>query len=197
MRRLTGSLALIWVLHITPHSGVSAQVRPHCRPDQTPQFPLALASLKAEIGPAMGEPIECEHTSPEGGDVLQRTTRGLAIHSGAFDRPAFTNGHDHWALTPGGVAYWTGWHAGMAPPGTVASGGEADPQLQPPAASYASVEAVTVVRASVPAPDTLTVGRQGSLHELKIGADCPGAPPALGQVVFTRSPGAFAAAGSM
>jgi hypothetical protein len=196
MRRFIGLLALIWVLVITPYVGASAQVAPYCQPDQAPQFRLGLAHLKAQVGLDMGDPIECEHADAQSGDVLQQTTTGLAIHFSTSDMPTFTTGHDHWALTPDGVAHWTGWHTGMAPPGTVIRTAEADSELPPPAAPLASLEAVTVVEVSDPAHGTLVISHQGSLYQLETSAECLGTLPTIGEVMFTRSAGAFAEAGS-
>ncbi len=196
MRCFMGLLALIWVLVITPYASASAQVAPYCQADEAPQFRLGLAHLKAQVGLEMGEPIECEHADTESGDVLQQTTTGLAIHFSTSDMPTFTTGHDHWALTPGGIAHWTGWHTGMAPPGTVIPTAEANSELPLGAASLASVEAVTVVEVSDPAHGTLIISHQGSLYQLEMRAECMGTLPTIGQVMFTRSAGAFAEAGS-
>jgi hypothetical protein len=196
MRRFVGSLMLIWILVITPQSGASAQMAPYCQPDQAPQFRLGLARLKAHVGPEMGEPIECEHADPQSGDVLQRTTTGLAIHFGTSDMPTFTTGYDHWALTPGGVAHWTGWHTGMTPPGNVIPTAVSTSELPPPAASLPSVEAVTVVDVSQAAHGALIISHHGSLYQLETSADCLGTLPTVGQTMFTRSPEAFAVPGS-
>ena len=56
----------------------------------------------------MGTPLECEHADAVTGDTLQRTTAGLAFCRESTNTPAFTNGSTHWALTPDGVASWTG-----------------------------------------------------------------------------------------
>ncbi len=68
----------------------------------------------------MGTPVECEHTNPVNGDSLQQTTTGLAFYRKSTNTPTFTNGSEHWALTPTGTVYWTGGSIDP-PPGTGAA----------------------------------------------------------------------------
>ncbi len=79
-----------------------------CQPGQSPQFVFGFAALKAKLGAAMGDPIECEHANPENGDTLQQTTTGLAFYRKSTNTPTFTNGFQHWAITSQGLVYWTG-----------------------------------------------------------------------------------------
>jgi len=73
-----------------------------------PRFVHGTAALKAGIGAAMGEPVDCERVVDAAGDTEQRTTTGLAYYRAHSNIAAFTNGWDHWALTPEGIVHWTG-----------------------------------------------------------------------------------------
>jgi hypothetical protein len=81
---------------------------PGACPFVTPRFVLGFATLDEQIGPTMGNPVECEHANPENGDTLQKTTTGLAFYRKNTNTPTFTNGTEHWALASEGVVYWTG-----------------------------------------------------------------------------------------
>jgi hypothetical protein len=78
-----------------------------CTPGQ-PIFVHGAATLKAALGEAMGDPLECERVTSAAGDTEQRTTTGLAYYRASSNAVAFTNGFDHWALAPNGVVHWTG-----------------------------------------------------------------------------------------
>ena len=95
---------------------------PFCQAGQGPAFLQGFGTLKAELGGAMGEPVECEHADPDSGDVLQRTTTGLAYYRPALNLPMFTNGVEHWALTPRGLLYWQG-ESVLPPPDATLLGG--------------------------------------------------------------------------
>ena len=107
MQRLLSALTFVGALFIAPVLAASAQSTPYCQPDQAPEFGSGSAALKAELGETMGDALECEHANPENGDVLQQTSTGLSFFRQSTGTPTFTNGWDHWALTPGGVVYWT------------------------------------------------------------------------------------------
>jgi hypothetical protein len=96
----------VWL--ITVANPASGQGAPFCQPGQAPTFQLGFAALKEHLGAAMGEPIECEHASPENGDVVQRTTTGLAYYRTRTNAASFTDGWAHWALTPRGLVAWEG-----------------------------------------------------------------------------------------
>jgi hypothetical protein len=81
---------------------------PFCAPGQTPAFEFGFALLAFELGPIMGEPLECQYSDEETGDTLQRTTRGLAYYRQGTNVAAFTNGWERWALGPEGLVYWQG-----------------------------------------------------------------------------------------
>jgi hypothetical protein len=196
MRRLVGPLAIVGLLLLVPQSGVSAQVGPHCQSGQGPQFGLEFASLRQQVGPPMGEPLECEHTEPSSGDVVQRTTTGVAVSSATTGMVIFTTSYDHWGLTPSGIEHWTGWHTGLAPPSMVPMRAhEGDVDLPLASATYAVVEAATVIGADA-AQGRLIVSRQGTLYLVETSAECLDTVPGAGQTVFTRSADGFAAAGA-
>lgn len=115
MRRLLGALAIVAVLIVAPASAASAQAAPFCGPSESPRFVAGFAALKTQLGATMGDPVECEHPNSTNGDTLQNTSRGLAFWRKATNTPTFTDGHRHWALTPGGLVYWEG--SSIDPPG--------------------------------------------------------------------------------
>jgi hypothetical protein len=80
-----------------------------CRPGEQPAFAFGFAALKERVGTAMGTPSSCEYGDPNGsGDTLQNTSTGLAFYRKSTNTPTFTNGFEHWALTPAGLVHWTG-----------------------------------------------------------------------------------------
>jgi S1-C subfamily serine protease len=87
---------------------VSAAEVNYCEAAQSPHFANGFASLRVEVGDAMGDAIECEHANPSNGDTLQRTTIGLSFYRKTTNTPTFTNGAEHWGLTTDGLVYWTG-----------------------------------------------------------------------------------------
>lgn len=98
----------------------TAQTAPFCGPGQRPEFVLGFAALKGQVGPVMGDAIECEHPDPLGtGDTEQHTTTGLAFFRKSTNTPTFTDGYSHWALTPQGLVTWTG--SSVDPPGLAAA----------------------------------------------------------------------------
>jgi hypothetical protein len=78
-----------------------------CTPGQ-PIFVHGAATLKAALGEAMGDPLECERVTSASGDTEQRTTAGLVYYRASTNGVAFTNGFDHWALAANGIVHWTG-----------------------------------------------------------------------------------------
>jgi hypothetical protein len=72
------------------------------------RFGGGIAELKQALGEVMGDPTECEHATDAEGNTQQKTTRGLAYYRKAANISAFTNGYEHWALTPDGVVTWAG-----------------------------------------------------------------------------------------
>jgi hypothetical protein len=81
---------------------------PFCDSGQQPRFLLGFGALKTAVGEPMGEPVECEHTNPDTGDVQQRTTTGLAYYRPSLNLAMFTNGEEHWAVTDEGLVRWSG-----------------------------------------------------------------------------------------
>ncbi|HEY3062731.1 MAG TPA: hypothetical protein VGL99_27485 [Chloroflexota bacterium] len=115
MSRWFVGVALIAASVLLPAPTTLAQGTTSCTAGQAPRFMFGFADLKAHIGEAMGEPVTCEFSDPNGtGDVHQRTTSGLAFWRKSTNTPTFTNGFEHWANTPAGWVTWTG--AGIDPP---------------------------------------------------------------------------------
>jgi hypothetical protein len=103
-----------------PKPGSTPLVATRCGSGQTPTFSLGFAALKTYLGDVLGEPTTCEFADPNGsGDVLQQTTHGLAFWRKSSNTPTFTNGSDHWALTPAGPVQWTG--SSVDPPTAMAA----------------------------------------------------------------------------
>ena len=78
-----------------------------CGAAEAPHFVNELAQLADELGDVLGEPLECVHTNLDNGDLLQRTTTGLASYRASLEMPVFTDGIGHWALTNTGIKDWT------------------------------------------------------------------------------------------
>jgi hypothetical protein len=81
---------------------------PYCAAGQTPTFKDGLATLKQQLGDAMGAPIECEHPASAAGDTVQATTTGLAAYNKLTNTVSFTDGWRHWAITAHGLVAWEG-----------------------------------------------------------------------------------------
>jgi hypothetical protein len=78
-----------------------------------PVFGYGFDQLKARIGALMGDPVECAYPDLQTGDLIQRTTTGLATHPArannlTADLTTFTDGWRHWMMTPDGAIYWEG-----------------------------------------------------------------------------------------
>lgn len=111
-----------------------AQTPPYCVPSQAPSYQFGFHALHEMLGDTMGAPTSCEYGDPNGsGDTLQNTTNGLAFYRQSTNTPTFTNGFEHWALTPAGPVYWTG--ESIDPPGLT-------PSAQPANGIAATVVAV-------------------------------------------------------
>jgi hypothetical protein len=81
------------------------------KPDQcsaaSPSFVHGAAALKAALGARMGDASECERVVDTAGNTEQKTTTGLAYYRAGSNVTVFTNGFEHWALTPNGLVHWT------------------------------------------------------------------------------------------
>ncbi len=91
---------------------------PWCVADQTPIFQFGFADLAQALGPRMGQAVECEHGDDATGNDMQLTTAGLAVYSWCTNTSMFvsSDGHDHWALLPSGLAHWTASDSAPDPP---------------------------------------------------------------------------------
>lgn len=80
---------------------------PFCQGNEIPRFVGGLATLKARVGPVMGDPAECSHQNPENSDVLQKTTSGQAYYRASTKMYVFTDGWKHYGLQPDGkIVTW-------------------------------------------------------------------------------------------
>jgi hypothetical protein len=82
-------------------------IPPHCAPGAQPSYSARLAALAAQVGPAMGEPIDCEWRNPLTGLVAQRTSTGIAFYDRQSNAPVFSTGVKRWSLTDEGLQHWT------------------------------------------------------------------------------------------
>lgn len=164
------ALALVLVALLGIVQPAAAQTLPpsSCPPGASPSFQLGFAALKAEVGEAMGQPIECERANPENGDTLQRTTTGLAFYRKSTNTPTFTDGYRHWALTPAGLVPWTG--ASVDPPMPAVAATSPDIVDAPPPAGAAGgcigVGARTCLRT-----DPALGGAVAALQTTPVGTD--------------------------
>src|SRR5437868_648879 len=140
-------LSALLVIAATSVPTVGAQAAPHCDRDQSPQFVFGFASLKAQLGDAMGEPVSCEYSDPNGtGDTLQDTSRGLAFWRKSTNTPTFTDGAIHWAIAGAGLVTWTA--SSIDPP----------PLALQPTPPPARVQPVPAPPVAAPAPAPAPVG---------------------------------------
>ena len=79
-----------------------------CGPAGDPTAASAFLVLQRALGEVFGRPTECPHVDQATGDLQQRTTTGLAYLVAGSDVLAFTDGEQHWALTPVGLVVWRG-----------------------------------------------------------------------------------------
>jgi hypothetical protein len=115
MPRIPIVLALVATLMLVPTPLTYAQTAEGCQAGESPHFTFGFAMLKDQVGEAMGDPVTCEFSDPNGtGDVHQRTTTGLAFWRKSTNTPTFTDGFNHWGNTPQGWVTWTG--ASVDPP---------------------------------------------------------------------------------
>jgi hypothetical protein len=99
-------LVLVAVLSVT--TPVAAQTAPFCTPGQAPAFEPEFATLEAQLGTRMGDPVECGHNQAGSSDILQTTSTGLAYYRSAMSTAVFTDGQAHYAWTPQGLIGWDG-----------------------------------------------------------------------------------------
>ena len=129
-------------------SPAAGQSNAFCESDQSPEFVLGFAALRARVGDPMGEPIECEHANAENGDSLQRTTHGLSFYRKSTNTPTFTDGFSHWGLTVDGLVGWTG--SSVDPPGVLVP--TPNPSLSPTQLPIPAAAPATPVPTATPAP---------------------------------------------
>jgi hypothetical protein len=79
-----------------------------CNSNTSPAFDPAFDELHARLGDGIGGPVECAHVNSENGDLLQRTSRGLAVRRASGGFAIFTDGHQHWAIVDGTMVNWSG-----------------------------------------------------------------------------------------
>jgi hypothetical protein len=80
---------------------------PYCADGETPGFHVGFATIKDQLGDIMGRPTEWEHAQADTGDVQQQTTTGLTFYRRSINIVTFTDGFQHWAITPDGLLTWT------------------------------------------------------------------------------------------
>jgi hypothetical protein len=70
-------LAMVVVGMLLNPQRVTAEVSSSCKQDQVIRFAPSLQALADQLGPTMGDPLDCEYTDSDTGDLLQGTTAGL------------------------------------------------------------------------------------------------------------------------
>jgi peptidoglycan/xylan/chitin deacetylase (PgdA/CDA1 family) len=70
------------------------------------RFDLHMIDLRADIGEAMGQPLDCEHALDAAGDTIQPTSTGTAWYTRYNSTSIFTDGYQRWVLDPTGLRYW-------------------------------------------------------------------------------------------
>jgi len=88
----------------------------YCPSGETPAFTAGFATLKAQLGVLMGEPVECPHAVTTGplpsvagapGLIRQATTTGVAVYLPDENIPTFEAAFEHWAIVDEGLVYWS------------------------------------------------------------------------------------------
>jgi peptidoglycan/xylan/chitin deacetylase (PgdA/CDA1 family) len=74
--------------------------------DCAAEFGLHMLDLRADIGDAMGQPLDCEHSLGAAGDTVQVTSTGTAWYTSDNNAAIFTDGYHRWELDPSGLTYW-------------------------------------------------------------------------------------------
>jgi hypothetical protein len=197
LQMLGRTIFLAMLLLVLWPTTLAAQSAAACPPGRTPSFLLGFASLQTSLGSSMGEPTECEHVDPVSGDAFQRTTTGLALYRRDTNTPMFTNGREHWALTPDGLVSWSGWHGSAAPREVAAPRLVDEAQIPGDAAgTYTRVDAVTIINVLDDQYVRLVVQRDETRLLITTDGGCATQRASTGGVAFVVSPDGFAAPGS-
>jgi peptidoglycan/xylan/chitin deacetylase (PgdA/CDA1 family) len=83
-------------------AGPSAIARAAC----VPEFGLHMLDLHADVGDAMGQPLDCEQPIDAAGDTIQPTSTGTAFYTIGIGAAISTDGYHRWELDPSGLSYW-------------------------------------------------------------------------------------------
>jgi hypothetical protein len=193
-RRGVVLLIVVATLTVLPWT---AEASPFCPVLQTSPFVSAFASLREEVGAAMGQPIECAHADGTTGDAHQQTSTGIAVFKQDGDVAIFTNGREFWRLTPAGLAYWEGWHGHAGPPNESETGPIATVPLSTTSVEpYPKVEAVTIAQVLDGESRHMVLQHGGTSYAVEVDSACSDDQPLLGRVIFVISKEDFAERGS-
>jgi peptidoglycan/xylan/chitin deacetylase (PgdA/CDA1 family) len=78
------------------------------RADCVAEFGPHLIGLRADIGDAMGQPLDCEQPILDSaGDTIQSTSTGTAWYLSGNNGAIFTDGYQRWELDSTGLTYWS------------------------------------------------------------------------------------------
>jgi hypothetical protein len=179
--RIFGAVFALALLLGQAAPAAMAQAAPFCAPDTSPRFSQGFAALKAQLGDAMGNPVECEHTDGASGDVLQQTSTGLAFWRKSTNTPTFTDGYHKWALTSRGLVAWEG--SANDPPSTAASSNSGST----PSRGAAGRGTPATGRAEPAAEAAINAGRRLTPNEY-VYRTLDQAPPATGWPCLARDP---------
>jgi hypothetical protein len=93
---------MVIALTLPALAGQSAVARADC----AVEFGLHMTDLRADVGDAMGQPLDCEHLLDPAGDTIQATSTGTAFYTLTSHAAVFTDGYHRWELDPTGLNYW-------------------------------------------------------------------------------------------
>jgi len=92
----------------------AADGAPYCRRGEAPAFHFGFATLQAQLGAGMGDPLECAHVTGTTGQLtVQETTTGIAYYLSDVNLAAFVvmfigKPYVHFGLAKDGLMYWRG-----------------------------------------------------------------------------------------
>ena len=189
MRPRVAVMATLTLALLLLPGSASATAGSACEQSDYPPFGLAFVRLRAELGEVMGVPTTCVQPAANG-DLLQRTSTGLAIYRTQTGAVLFASDEQHWALVGDALIRWTGnWHNGFDPPAPVpATAARMDLRLPQAGDALWSILVATLVGVQPDAPQTLLLETDGTTYQVQTGDGCPDAPQAVDGPVFVRTP---------
>jgi peptidoglycan/xylan/chitin deacetylase (PgdA/CDA1 family) len=98
-------IAVAAIITLLPAFPAQSQI---ARADCAVEFGPHLIGLRADVGEAMGLPLDCEHpTLSAAGETRQATSTGTAWYTTGSSTALFTDGVHRWTLDTTGLTYWS------------------------------------------------------------------------------------------